>query len=458
MKNIGTNDREKLLLEQIEKLQKENTALQDKVTELENGFTSCFENCDVLQIETNSDFVITKISGARITNFGDKFVSKDERLKLPHVISDILFSENSNHPELNTLQNHTFDELIDTLTSFNASDAKEKEFRFIGYHSGNKLLLIWRIFKRAEQEHTSYIRFISINKILKTSYATFKSEIESIERNYRLLMELMPDGVTLLNMENFIKYVNKSARIYYTGPNKAPAESQDFVGKLFENIFRQNEMEDVKQRVGLIFKAKVTKKPVAFVMKTAGKDLEYYVMPQFNRVREVIGIAIVTKTARSTFNNELETQNKKLIQGMKLMNQELVSHKERIQELENNHQWFMKKINEYNSSNKVFQDTIKILYSFLDNLPVAASILIFKSGKYEYVNKAFERKFGFTRKQVLGKKDFDIFNDEKALSLSIGGAPIPDEIYEISNSAFSAKQVIIKNECDEMSHIIRLIF
>ena len=134
------------------------------------------------------------------------------------------------------------------------------------------------------------------------------------------------------------------------------------------------------------------------------------------------------------------------------------SLKERIKELELNQTWLMRKNDEANNSSKLLHESLKQLYYYLEIMPFPFAILDLPFLKYEFVNNSYLNLVNRDKREVIGRKDDQIFAPEISIELArrIGETISQSEPVDLILFGRRGKQYLITNENGEPKHIMRV--
>ena len=223
----------------------------------------------------------------------------------------------------------------------------------------------------------------------------------------------------MLDTKGRIKLMSKKAKEHFFAGSIKILQNAPVEGRYFREIFTSEPSEDVNKRIEFNNKVMATGVSESYFKRTHGKNLEFEIVPFYESDNDFVrGIVIFTRTIEKNF-EELEIINRKLSSLVQLLKNDNGTLKERINELEINQSWLMKKMNEVSGNTKVLQDTVLQLYAYLDIIPYPLAIINVPSLRYEFVNKSYLKFINRDKREILGKKDEDILTSDTAFELSL---------------------------------------
>jgi hypothetical protein len=337
--------------------------------------------------------------------------------------------------------------LEELLNRFVSSTREEKEFQIIGEtETGDIFLLIWKI-RRLERYFRSYLKVVPTNSIIKNMQKKHNEEIEQLKNDAKLVYENIHDGITMLDLKNKIQYMNESAKKLYFNTQNKLTKNANFEGRLFQEIFVNEDVDVVKDIMGYNKRILFDREPISYTKKIAEHEVSFHLKPIFNERSFIIGLLIISRETASDFN--IDTN--KLFNALKNLSIENKNLFSKVKDLEIQIMKSNEKISDY-------QNTIKLFYSFLERIPSPLSIIKLSSMQYEFINSAFESKINIRKEFIRGKRDEEIFPDNISIILrnSIPRTIDTKQAITIIDDEINLKQCAIYNPNNEPTHIIRL--
>ncbi len=374
--------------------------LSIKVESMDRELSDILRFFDLSIIETREDMRIINSYGSAEVMFKPAKKMLDRGGNLIHVV----YKTTRNSKSRSEAGIEDYEELEDleyTIGKFVDSNREQRTINVIGEKDdGEIFLLIW-VIVRHDKLFKSYFRIIPTNQIIKETKKRYEKEIKDIRRNARDIYEHISEGITILDLDNKILYMNSNAYKGFLPIENRLLEKATFEGRLFHDIFVTDEQEDIKKRLEQNTKVMLTKKPSKYKMVVGKKEVAYSVNPVFSEKGNVIGLVIVSHILEEEKKNYDE---KRLLKTLQSLTEDNRKHIERFKELELNEQWLMQKNTEY-------QEAIRMYYSFLEAAPMPVAALDILSMKYVFSNSEMEQLLNLSRKDILGKTDAELFGD-----------------------------------------------
>ncbi|MBP7498209.1 MAG: PAS domain-containing sensor histidine kinase, partial [Bacteroidales bacterium] len=188
-----------------------------------------------------------------------------------------------------------------------------------------------------------------------------KLQLEESERNYRLLVETMNDGVIRTDIDYKIQFAN------YHAAEILGYSIEELIGKNgYEILYYQEEIDFVKNKNKLYnfsdnYEIKLKKKD--------GNSIWVLISgaPVYNSINVTCGYIAVFSDITLKKNTEIELRH---------------------------HQQFLEQI--------------------IENIPISLSVKDAKTGAFKIWNKTAEKIFGIPKSEAIGKTDYDFFKKEQA--------------------------------------------
>lgn len=437
---------------QENKLKEEIAKLRQKLLILESNYDEALKYSEMAIVETRADMRIINSDGAIDSIFeeGIDYFERGESL-----ITVIYKTTHNTKPTVeNDYQNYDdIDNIEETIRKFVESGLDEKSIRIIGEkESGEIFLLLWKI-RRKDKTFKSFFRIIPSNAIVQSTRKKHVQEIESMQKIIKDTLNLVEEGVVVLNLKNEIQYMNNAAKRFFFNENtnllkKAPVE-----GRYFQEIFVNEPSDDIRLRIEAIANSVQNKIPQAYNRKKGDSEILFKVYPFYNEKKECAGTITIIKDDIDIFSSNYNQKEEIERMSKALKHYSSIAKKSEIRlvELENNQKWLMKQ-------NSELQSGIRSIYAFMENLPTPVVILQLPSRKYEFANKALLAKFGWSKEHIKNKTDDDLFSGENADIISSKNSEVIEtkEIVKVSASGFYAKQSVLVNTNNQPTHIIRV--
>ena len=440
---------EQKLLNARKQLKATKADLSNKVESMDREMTDLLKYFDLAVVETRADMKIinTYSSAEQIFKPAKKMLESGGNL------IKVVYKTTRNTKTRSDAGIEDYEELEDleyTVAKFVDSNREERKIHVIGEKDdGEIFLLIWIIVRR-DKLFKSYFRMIPTNEIIRDTKKRYEKEIKDIRRNARDIYELVSEGITILDLDNKILYMNSKANKGYVSNDNKLLESASFEGRLFQEIFVTEEPEEVKARLEQNKKVIMSKRPRSYSKMVGKKEVTYSVNPVFSGKGNVIGLVIISRIVEDEKKNFDE---KRLLKTLHSLTEDNKKHIERFKELELNEQWLMKKNTEY-------QQAIRMFYSFLENAPLPICALEIPSLKIIFVNKELEKLLDVPRQEILDKTDEMAFMgvDERDNDMNTDIMLDSDEIFTIKLGKYKALQKTIFGPEGNAKHIIRIFY
>lgn len=420
-----------------------------KAEAVEQEFNDVLKYFDLAVADTRSDLRIMKSFGAIEQVFApveDIFENGAELTKMVY-----LTTKNTKEKEEGVREFEERTDLEDSVVEFVEGRREQKEIRIVGETpKGDIFLMIWKIVRK-EKFFRHYFSIIPSNTIIKETKKKFALERKDINRKQREILDLVSDGVTILDRKSNIEYMNENAKRSFVTYASSLIKRANFEGRLFSEIFVTEDPEEVKRRLDLISRSMVTKKRQTFSSKVNDTSYTYDIHPILSKDRNAEGVVIYSRDDSFSLGFDDTGETQILKESLKNLQEDKKNLLERVHELETNHNWFMK-------NNRKYQELTKQLYSYLDGIPVPMSVQDLPGLKYQFVNYKFLEKFGKTKPEAVGKVDRDLFGPEDTLMFtqSVEETVISGETIDIHTEKLSAKQIAIYDSNSEPIYLIRV--
>ncbi len=394
------------LKRQLKEARKEVSTLED---ESDAEMQELLRHFNLVIVDTRDDMRILNASGAIEVIFKDvekKFQQGENLVKIIYRAA-----KNTKSMDEIDLSEDEQKDLEDRIDQFVRGSRSELMLRIVGERggTGEVFMLEWKIMRK-ERYFKSFFKIIPTNTIVKKVQDEYSAKLENLRQNMRFIYGQCRDGITIIDIKSKILYMNSLAKKSFLSGSNNLLLNADMEGKYFKELFSAADSDKGKEIEKHIKNAVISKKPASFPSGKGSEkhDVEIYCLR--NEKDLVDGIVLFSRANQNNNNSSGSAESSKIVAAMKQFAEENKVLKERVKELEYNHKWFMK-------NNKEYQDTIKLLYSFLENTPLPLSILSLPERTYEFTNIAFEEFSGKNRKELKGMAEKEIYSAEQAALL-----------------------------------------
>lgn len=436
------------LRERLAKVQGEKDDLNKKLQKNAEEHEAMLRIADMAIVESSDDFRIINSSGAI------EYIFKDVIKKFERGENLIIFvkkiTKTSRCIEGKDPENTKKVDLDPLLTKFIDGHKDDIDIRMLGERDDGELFLLEWTLKKQGNRIKSYFKFVPSNKVIKEAQEHLDQKLQKNEEFLYEVFEMLTDGVIIMDIQSRIKFISNKARDLFIPKDNKVLRSVQFEGRMLSEIMLGVESDEAKEIQDNAKRVLITKDPLLLKKSINKKMIEFHVSPMFDENKKINGIFILS---RSPEDGSASVESQKLMQALKNMSEDNRVMAERIKELEYNHKWFMK-------NNKEYQQTIKQLYSFLENTPLPLSIIELPKGVYGFVNKQFEKKFEKPRSDVLGQKEDEILSEEdnRIIRENLEQTIVSHDVVHLETDNISLRQVCIYNSSKDATHLIRMYY
>lgn len=439
------------LEKQVKRLRLAKNELLESIEKKNNEISEILNYSDMCVIDTTNDLRILNHFGSDEVVFNEA-ASKIQR---GNDLTTVVIRSTKSNKEKDAEGDEEFEKKIH---KFVGTSKEELQLKIIGNKDGEIFLLIWDIVKTINGLR-HYFRIIPTNTIVEESREHFKLQVEKQRDVIKQILNSINDGVVFIDLSNKIKIVNTRAKELLLTQSSKLMSRAELEGKFFHEIFPNEEPDLTTQRLEINNQVIISQEKKVYQMKTHGRNLVFTSLPWYDEESKVQGaIVIASENIFAIEKDDVKTQAKDLkllkynIKNLADQNKILT---ERVKELENNHQWFMKKSRDDAQTIKYYHNTIKNLYTYLDKLPYPMCILKLPEKKYEFINQAFIKKIKLDKKEILSKSDKEVFGE--TITEYLNKLPVDaDNIKDFKYVQVQGKQIYIQNDKDEITHLIRV--
>ncbi len=428
----------------VNRLKDEKEALSSKIQKQDQEISELLIYSEMVVIESTQDMKILNVFGDVEYVFENVAAQVERGANLTMLVAKATQETKSRAEEADS------EDIVDAVTVFTQSPRTEKKIEILGVkeESGELFLLDWKMVKSGKMIK-SYFKITPTNNIIKQTTDKYEKALDDKDKFYAQVFEYSNRGVTLINPDGKIIYLNTSAKDMFISRDNKLIKPESLFGRTFYEIFINDDVETNKVRQNKNNQAFITKQSVQFVMQTHEGQIKYEVHPILDRKRIVSALAIFSTLLSTNGNDGLD--HRKLMSTIKTLYEEKSVLAERIKELEYNHKWLMKNSRDVDTQRKK-------LYFYLNNLPFPISIIDLKTKKYDFVNKEFEQKIKKKREEIIGHRDVQVFTQMEADFLDdilLQGIETKKTV-QISGLVFEGVQTIIKSQQDTPLYAIRV--
>ncbi len=423
--------------------------LKAKIDGHDQEMSDLLKYFDLIIVDTKDDLMIVNCYGPieELFKYAEKMFERGRNLikAIYKITKNTKPRPEEVDDEIQETQNQL--SLEELLFQFVSGTREEKEFQIIGEHqSGDIFLLIWKI-KRLDRYFRSYLKIIPTNSIVKNMQAKHDEELGQLKIDSKLVYENIHDGITMLDLRNRVIYMNESARKFYFNTQNKLTKNANFEGRLFQEIFVNEEIDVVKDIIDYNKRVLILREPISYTKKIAEHEISFHLKPMLNERSFIIGVLIISRETSNDFN--IDTN--KLFIALKNLSIENKKMYSKVKELEI-------QIMKANEKNADYQNTIRLFYNFLDKVPNPLCILKLPNMQYEFINSAFESKINIRKEFIRGKMDEELFPEHISTILfnSISESLVAGHTITINDNDVKLKQTILYNPSNEPTHIIRL--
>jgi PAS domain S-box-containing protein len=446
------------LEKKVKKLERENAELRTNNSSKSDQLNEVLKYSDMLVVNTTNDLRVMNHFGAAdlvLERHSKNLLSGADLVKIIYQTTKNFYDKNSNSDS---------DDEVDyekKIGHFLSTHKSEIQFKIVGKKDdGEIFLLIWDILK-VSSSLRHFFRVLPTNTIVNEAKKFFAEQFEKQKELIKQIFNSVSDGVMYVDLSNKIKMVNDKAKEYFlTSSSKLMSRAQ-LEGKFFHEIFANETPDNITQRVEINNSVVINKEKIVYVMRTHGKKLTHSVLPWIDENNNVLGVMIIVSYYTKQEEKDIEEQKVDIAAIKNTLKSTLAQNsimKERIKELEYNHNWLMKQRNDDNKTIKYYHSTIKNLYTYLDLLPYPLSILKLPDRIYDFVNKDFLEKFNLDKKGVLSKRDKEVFGPdaEQFLDSMYFKNRTTKLVVPFKNLNFKGRQIIVFDDSDTPKYLIRV--
>lgn len=442
------------LEKRINRLNSDKEELRKKIQKQQDYIQDIFKYSDTAVVECTDDFRIINSNGSIEYIFKDAMKSFEQGQNL------MMMVYKATHNIKEKLEDATgTDEQEDlevTVTKFMMGNKDEQEFKIVGrFDDGEPFLLNWTM-KRNNRTFINYFKIIPTNSIVKSMEGVLKEEENFLQNKMNFILDKSSEGVIIMDRETKILYANEASIYHYISSEIKSVKSTNFVNRFFYKIFSKEDANAAREIQNINVKVLKTGVEDTFHRYLNERKVQYKV----NVIRKgdfAEGLVITSHFVYEDVDEDIEDK-KNLLLKIKELSEKHSEYNAQIQEYETNHNWFMKKRREDTQKIKDLQKALNSIYSYINDLPYPVSIQDFPDLTFKFVNRAFEVMLNQPKKEILNKKDCDIFEGEScvvlqdALKKSINSDVAIE--YEIENSKI--KQVISLDPINNKKSLIRV--
>ncbi|MFP4370431.1 MAG: PAS domain-containing protein [Candidatus Kapaibacterium sp.] len=431
----------------IESVNHEKEELKRRLSNSEDQIMEIMKYFDLAVIDTSEDMRIVGSMGSVDSVFGtysSEVIQGKNLLKAVYKLT-----KNTREKDAVKKNEDDFESLEDTIMNFTDGKKSEKSMKIVGENDEGELFLLKWSIKRNGKYFKSFFNIIPSNTIVEEVHAKHKKQLEHLKENMRRAFNSIHEGITLIDNKNRIIFMNENAKDAYIPSDNTLLMNANFEGKYYHELFVNEESEEVKERQDINAGVRASGEEEVYRRRKNNKNIVFRVSPTYDEDKNINGLMIVSRIEEVNNNNDSIDTNK-LISAFRKVAGENKELKASITEMQNNQKWLMKKNKEYNES-------IFLIYNFLDCLPYPLTIINAQSMKFEFANRMFENKIGLKRQEIRGKTDENIFDkstSEKLLKAIKAVKRTASHITYEDGPLIIRQAPVFKNE--KITHIVRV--
>ncbi|MFP4527837.1 MAG: PAS domain-containing protein [Candidatus Kapaibacterium sp.] len=436
--------------ERIIELKQAVTDLRDKIEKVHEERSEILRFFELAIVDTNQDMRIINSDGATDDIFRDAGELFDRGNNLLKVVYKITKStkEKIEPPDAESEEIDEQADLEKEIDTYVQGPREERVFSIVGENStGELFMLIWRI-RRLGRIFRSYFRKIPSNTIVEKVNEKHDRELAEYERNLKVIFEAVSDGITLLDPNNMIIYMNEAARYSFLSNRNMLLTHASLEGKYFQDIFQSEDPDVLKRRMDYNAQVLSVKKPVSYTAEINNMTITYTVRPMFGEESRLKGLFILSKMPRTVIQPKPES-NPKIMEVFKNINEQKNYLLRKNEELNDKLEHSARKARELDS-------ILRLHFTNMENIPAAMSIQSAETGKFEYINSAFEKLFHKNKKQVIDRTDEEILPPEIAVAIAEATEKSEGKPSAIVIGEFAIDQNIVNEPSCYLPRIIRV--
>jgi len=443
----------------LDNLKFEYEKLNNKFDQLQDQIIDILNYGEIAVVECDKNLNIISTYGAFDAIFSVLNKSYRKFKEFPKLLNNCINEISPEDIEIETEEPFYKLNIENDLKDFLNSTKKHSTLDIFGKLPPDELYLMQIKLVRAEETIRAYIKVLKSYFFLKKYEQKIQKELNQKDLLINNIINSLSVGITLLDTRNRILLMNQSAKDHHFSDSAKILKSASVEGRLYRDIFTNEQNDDINQRLSYHSKALTRLEPVKYTKKTNEKIVNFEIFP-LKSITNLPEYLLILSNVNNEFNTELELKYNKISSIAKMLKTENDNFKERIKELELNQSWFMKKLEESNANNKLLHSSLRQIYGYLEMIPLAIAILELPNMKYEFVNKHFLNLIKSDKKDVLSKKDEQIFPKETVFNLSRSNSELLTSFRSVSINIMEheGKQFLIKNENNEPKHILRIIY
>ena len=450
---MPTNSNVENTVENLEKRNKlllqKNAFLLDKTNSLEDSFAELIEYSDTSIVDSDNEMKIIKTRGNVENVFGERIRKFETGGDLATAIRKV--TRNTVIKNKFTSDNDKI-EILEAVSTFMKSELVEKEFSVLGERNdGEMFLLVWKM-KRYKDFFRSYFKIVPSNSIVRAAQIQHKFELQNIENHWIEILKKIPEGITLLDNKKKIIFMNETAKMSHFNEKikDAPVE-----GRFYHEIFVTEDKDNIRIRIEKLEFTMKLKRSIRFISTTMNNELMYYVYPISDFNGNLINVLIISLPVTANNLEILNEVNFRLVTTLRYLINELDEFQNIIDDTTSEKESLKQKLYEYSSDTF---GAIGGMPSIVDELPYPICILSIPGYRYEYANKEFCKLMNVQIKDIIGKKDDDLFFGNDLITLeNMNFDSVNTGIsVEIDSEHITGKQVTIYDSANHPKNLLRI--
>jgi len=442
----------------LENLKYEYSKLDTLYNNLQEQLVDVLKYGEIAVIDCTMDYKITSSYGAFDVIFQNLNKSYSRNKDIIDLINNSVNEIDDDDIEVVEGQEPFYKiDVKNEFLEFLKSSKKQVILDIFGKFNNDEIYLLQVKLIKLEGFIRAFVKIMPSSFFLRKYEQRFNKEITKKDKILDSIVNSLSVGITILDSRNRILLMNQTAKDHHFSDAAKILKNAQVEGRLYCDIFTNENNEEVNTRMQHHGKVLARGDSVKYSKNTNEKNVNFEIYPIKNDGNLVDELLVISSlNAMPDVDSDLKIS--KLTSLAKHFKLEGDNLKERVKELELNQTWLMKKGDESNNNNKLLHESLRQLYHYLEILPFPMAILDLPNLKYEFINKSYLAMIGRDKKEVLSRKDEQVFSEELASELAhrvaesiTGGLAVPVTIH-----GYKGKQYMIKNEKGQPQHIMRI--
>lgn len=306
----------------------ENVKLKKELSEMDAHVMELLEHFELALIETTNDMRILKTNGALEAVFSrveKKLEYGKNLILLVYKATRTTHQKEEDEDTENTNGEKDLEDLSHTVDKFVVGTRPETTLKVVGEREdGEIFLMIWKIVRK-DQKFVHYFKAIPSNTIVKKMQEVHTAEIARAYSNMTDILDVVSDGICMVDRKKRITYMNLAARTMYIPAGNSLLKNAKLEGRLYQDLFIMESQDEINRRLDFFDKILTTNKPVNYNKRTNERDIKFSVYPQYNEKMQVDGFIIISRPTQKQFESAYSNEEKyvKTIRTMNEHNKEM---------------------------------------------------------------------------------------------------------------------------------------